>query len=102
MVITTDHSAITKALEQFNIKPEDYYLMFDSDTNAIYIVWCTTASNALRLAETESCIDIDVNNTQEWQSYEELPLGLRAYRELDLSCLIPSPLVCVRYILETN
>jgi hypothetical protein len=93
MVITTDHNAITTALQQFNIKPEDYYLMFDSDANAIYIVWCTTWTNALRLAISESCIDIDLTNTQEWQSYEELPR---------LESLIPSPLVCVRYILETN
>ena len=93
MVITTDHNAIAKVLQQFDIKPEDYYLMFDSDTNAIYIVWCTSGSNALRLVESESCIDIDLANTQEWQSYEELP---------PLHLLMPNPLICVRYILETN
>ena len=93
MVITTDHNAIAKVLQQFNIKPEDYYLMFDSDTNAIYIVWCTSGSNALRLVESESCIDIDLANTQEWQSYEELPPS---------HLLILNPLICVRYILETN
>jgi len=85
MVITTDHSAITNALEQFNIKPEDYYLMFDSDANAIYIVWCTTWSNAIRLLQSEQCVGIEI--------YEELP---------PLESLMPSPLVCVRYILETN
>jgi hypothetical protein len=93
MVITTDHNAITEALEQFNIKPEDYYLMFDSDANAIYIVWCTTWSNALRLVQSEPCVDIELSDPQEWQSYEELP---------PLESLIPSPLVCVRYILEAN
>jgi hypothetical protein len=93
MVITTDHSAITEALERFNIKPEDYYLMFDSGANAIYIVWCTTWSNALRLAQSEPCIDIQLSYSQEWQSYEKLPL---------LGSLIPSPLVCVRYILAVN
>ena len=98
MVITTDHSAITNALEQFNIKPEDYYLMFDSDANAIYIVWCTTWSNALRLVQSEQCVDIEFPDSQlnsliKWQSYEELP---------PLESLMPSPLVCVRYILETN
>jgi hypothetical protein len=93
MIITTDHSAITEALERFNIKPEDYYLMFDSDTNVIYIVWCTTWSNALRLAQSEPCVDIELSDPQEWQSYEELP---------PLESLRPSPLVCVRYILETN
>ena len=93
MIITTDHSAITEALERFNIKPEDYYLMFDSDANAIYIVWCTTWHNALRLAQSESCVDIELPDTQEWLSYEELP---------PLESLIPSPLVCVRYILATN
>jgi len=98
MVITTDHSAIINALEQFNIKPEDYYLMFDSDANAIYIVWCTTWSNALRLVQSEQCVDIELPDSQlssliKWQSYEELP---------PLESLIPSPLVCVRYILETN
>ena len=93
MVITTDHNAITEALQQFNIKLEDYYLMFDSDANAIYIVWCTTWSNALRLVQSEACIDIERANSQEWQSYGELP---------PLDCLIPSPLVCVRYILEAN
>jgi hypothetical protein len=99
MVITTDHNAITKALEQFNIKPEDYYLMFDSDANAIYIVWCTTWSNALHLVQSESCIDMDPANSQEWQSYEEL----QSYGESpSLHCLIPTPLVCVRYILEVN
>jgi hypothetical protein len=91
MIITTDHSAITEALEQFNIKPEDYYLMFDSDVYAIYIVWCTTWSNALRLVQSETCIDIELANLQKWQSYEDLP---------PLESLIPSPLVCVRYILE--
>ena len=93
MVITTDHSAITEALERFNIKPENYYLMFDSGANAIYIVWCTTWSNALRLVQSEPCIDIELPDTQEWLSCEELP---------PLESLIPSPLVCVRYILETN
>ena len=93
MVITTDHNAITEALQQFNIKPEDYYLMFDSDANAIYIVWCTTWSNALHLVQSEQCVDIELPDTQEWLSYEELPT---------LESLMPSPLVCVRYILETN
>jgi hypothetical protein len=93
MIITTDHSAITEALERFNIKPEDYYLMFDSDVYAIYIVWCTTWNNALRLVQSESCIDIELPDTQEWQSYEKLP---------PLGSLIPSPLVCVRYILEVG
>jgi len=99
MVITTDHNAITKALEQFNIKPEDYYLMFDSDINAIYIVWCTTWHNALRLMQSELCIDMDPTNSQQWQSYEEL----QSYEKLpSLHCLIPTPLVCVRYILEAK
>jgi hypothetical protein len=93
MIITTDHSAITEALELFNIKPEDYYLMFDSDFYAIYIVWCTTWSNALRLVQSETCIDIELSDPQEWRSYEKLP---------PLESLIPSPLVCVRYILEVN
>jgi hypothetical protein len=94
MIITTDHDAITNALEEFNIKPEDYYLMFDSDANAIYIVWCTTWSNALRLVQSETCIDIELPNSKEWQSYEKMPPSLEY--------LTPSPLVCVRYILETN
>jgi hypothetical protein len=93
MVITTDHSAITKALERFNIKPEDYYLMFDSNANAIYIVWCTTWSNALRLVQLEACVDIELVNSHGWYCYEELP---------SLESLIPSPLVCVRYIFATN
>jgi hypothetical protein len=96
MIITTDHDAITNALEEFNIKPEDYYLMFDSDANAIYIVWCTTWSNALRLVQSETCIDIELPNSKEWQSYEKMPSSL------EYSLPIPSPLVCVRYILETN
>jgi hypothetical protein len=94
MVITTDHSAITEALQRFNIKPEDYYLMFDSGANAIYIVWCTTWNNALRLVQSEPCIDIELSDPQEWQSYEKLPATLEY--------LIPSPLVCVRYILAVN
>jgi hypothetical protein len=93
MVSTTDHSAITEALERFNIKPEDYYLMFDSDANAIYIVWCTTWSNALRLTGSQIYVEFDINNSQEWQSREDFP-------PLDPS--ITSPLVCVRYILEAN
>ena len=93
MIITTDHNAITTALQQFNIKPEDYYLMFDSDANAIYIVWCTTWSSALRLVQLKACIDIELPDTQEWLSYEELP---------PLESLIPRNLVCVRYILEAN
>ena len=93
MVITTDHSAITEALERFNIKPEDYYLMFDSGASAIYIVWCTTGSNALRLVQSEPCIDIELSDPQEWLSREKLPA---------LEYLVLNPLVCVRYILETN
>lgn len=90
MIVTIDHYEITSALKQFNIKPEDYYLLFDSDLSVVFIVWCTSGTNALRLAETESCIDIDPCNNQGWMSFEKLPIGYK-----------PEPLVCVRYILAT-
>jgi hypothetical protein len=92
MRITTDHQTLTAALKQLDIKPDDYYLMFDSDTSAVYIVWCTTSANAMRILEEETCVDLDVTNDQDWLSYEELPPGYQPKR----------PLVCLRYILETN
>jgi hypothetical protein len=87
MPLTTDHHEIQAALTRFGINQEDYYLVFD--TNAIYMVWCTKGPKALDLVKHEECIDIDIKG--EWFCYEELP---PAYE--------PDPLVCVRYILNTN
>lgn len=86
MPITIEHSDINTALERFNVKEDEYYLL--ADTNVIYMVWCTKGLLALQLAENEECIDIDIKG--EWFSYEELPPSYEPY-----------PLVCVRYILAT-
>jgi hypothetical protein len=85
--ITIDNSDIQKALNDFGIDKDSYYILFES--NCIYIVWCTKGNNALGLIENYDTISIDIKG--EWFYIEELPPGFK-----------PDPLVCVRYILATN
>jgi len=92
MKLTTNQSEINSVLKSFDINPQDYYLLFDSESLSVYVVWCTSASNAMRLVAEESCIDIDITNNHDWLSDEEIPPGYKP----------KEPLVCVRYILETN
>lgn len=87
MALTTDHHEIQAALKRFSIREDEYYLL--CEPNAIYIVWCTKGPKALELVEHEECIDIDIKG--HWFCYEELPPNYE-----------PEPLVCVRYILNTN
>jgi hypothetical protein len=86
MPITFDHSDIQDALETFDIKQDDYYILcMDA---CVYIVWCTKGDKALGFAENNGCVSLDVKG--EWFYAEELPPGFK-----------PDPLICVRYILAT-
>ena len=86
MPITIDNQDIINCLARFNIKPDDYYLLFDN--NVVYMVWCAKYSDVPRLASDPECIDVEIKGT--WIPYEDLKPG-------DLT-----PLFCARYILATN
>ena len=85
MPVTIDHKELQDALGEFNIGPADYYLSFD--TNVVYLVWCTTGANAVRLVRNNGCIDIEIKGV--W--HDEVPEGYR----------LPA-YACVRYVLATN
>lgn len=86
MPVTIDHAQIQAALKEFNIKQDDYYLLFDAN---VYMVWCTTGAKALQLATQNSCIAIDCRG--QWYYYHEIPADY----------ILPS-YVCVKYILAVN
>jgi len=85
MPVTIDHKELQDALDQLGIRPADYYLSFD--TNVIYLVWCTTGANAVRLVHSNGCMDIEIKGV--W--HDQVPEGF----------ILPS-CACVRYILATN
>ena len=86
MPITLDHSQIQSVLKEFDIKEQDYYLLFDQ---SVYMIWCTTGPKALQLVTENPCVSLDYRN--QWYYFHEIP---KAY-------VVPS-YVCVKYILETN
>ena len=86
MPITLDHQQIQYALKEFDIKEQDYYLLFDQ---SVYMVWCTTGTKAWELVTENSCVSLNYRN--EWYHFDEI---LGPY-------VVPS-YACVRYILETN
>ena len=86
MAITLDHQQIQYALKEFDIKEQDYYLLFDQ---SVYMVWCTTGPKALQLVTENSCVSLDYKN--QWYYLYEIP---KVY-------VVPS-YVCVRYILAVN
>jgi hypothetical protein len=86
MTITLDHQQIQYALKEFDIKEQDYYLLFDQ---SVYMVWCTTGTKALQLVTENSCVSLNYKN--QWYYLYEIP---KAY--------VVASYVCVRYILETN
>jgi hypothetical protein len=86
MAITLDHQQIQYALKEFDIKEQDYYLLFDQ---SVYMVWCTTGPKAWELVTENSCISLDYKN--QWHHLHEIP---KAY-------VVPS-YACVRYILAVN
>jgi hypothetical protein len=85
MPVTIDNQEIQDALEEFKIRPADYYLWFD--TNVVYLAWCTTGANAVGLVHNNGCIDIEIKGV--W--HDEVPEGY-----------IPPAYACVRYVLATN
>jgi hypothetical protein len=85
MPVTIDHKELQDALEEFDIRPADYYLWFA--TNVVYLVWCTTGANAVGLVHNNGCIDIEIKGV--W--HDEVPEGF----------VLPS-YACVRYVLATN
>jgi hypothetical protein len=86
MPITIDNQDIANCLVEFNIKPDDYYLLFDN--NVVYIVWCAKYADVPRLALTPECLDVEIKGS--WIPYENVE-----HKEL-------TPLFCARYILATN
>ena len=86
MPITLDHQQIQYALKEFDIREQDYYLLFDHN---VYMVWCTTGIKALELMSENSCVSLEYRN--QWYYFHEIP---KAY-------VAPS-YVCVKYILEVN
>lgn len=86
MPITFDHSDIQDALETFDIKEDDYYILCE-DT-CVYIVWCTKGDKAFGFAQNSECVSLYVKG--EWFYAEGLSLSFK-----------PDPLICVRYILAT-
>ena len=86
MAITLDHQQIQYALKDFDIKEQDYYLLFDQ---CVYMVWCTTGPKALELVIENHCVSLEYK--KQWYYAPEMPK----------SYVIPS-YACVRYILETN
>lgn len=87
--VTIDHNDIETALKRFNIRTDEYYLLFDTNAIVVYMVWCVKGQRALELAKSEECIDIDIKG--HWFCYEELPPDY-----------LPEPLTCIRYILATG
>jgi hypothetical protein len=85
MPVTIDNQELQDALEEFDIRPTDYYLSFH--TNVVYLVWCTTGANAARHVHNNGCIDIEIKGV--W--HDEVPEGY----------ILPE-YVCVRYVLATN
>lgn len=85
MPVTIDHKELQDALDEFNIGNTDYYLSFH--TSILYLVWCTTGTNAVRHVNNTGCIDIEIKGV--W--HDKIPEGY-----------IPPAYVCVRYILATN
>ena len=86
MAITLDHNQIQTALKEFDIKEQDYYLLFDTN---VYMVWCTTGPKALQLVTENSCVSLDYKG--EWYYLHEIP---NAY-------VVPS-YACVKYILAVD
>ena len=86
MPITIDHAQIQAALKEFDIKQDDYYLLFDTN---VYMIWCTTGAKALQLVTQNSCISIDCKG--EWYYQHEIPSDY----------VVPS-YACVKYILAVN
>ena len=101
MAITLDHQQIQYALKEFDIKEQDYYLLFDQN---VYMVWCTTGAKALQLVTENSCVSLDYKNQCLPPEHDHVPgIGSQWYylNEIPKSYVVPS-YVCVRYILETN
>ena len=73
MTITLDHQQIQYALKEFDIKEQDYYLLFDQ---SVYMVWCTTGSKAWELVTENSCVSLNYRN--QWYYFDAQALkGLR-------------------------
>ena len=86
MPITIDNQDIVNCLVRFNIKPDEYYLLFDNDV--VYMIWCAKISDVPRLGSDPECIDVEIKGS--WISYEDAE-----YKDL-------TPLFCTRYILATR
>ena len=86
MPITIVHEDIRDALSKLNIKPDEYYLLFDD--NAVYMVWCAKINDVPRLGSYPDCLDVEIKGS--WIPFENVE-----YKEL-------TPLFCARYILATS
>lgn len=86
MPITIDYEDIRHTLSKFNIKPDEYYLLFDN--NAVYMVWCAKIVDVSCLELNPECLDVEIKGS--WIPYENIE-----FKEL-------TPLFCARYILATN
>lgn len=87
MAITLDQLQIDAALNKFEIKNEEYYLLFDNQV--IYMIWCTTGAKALQHVTENSCVSLEIKD--QWVYSHNIPVNY-----------VPPTYTCVRYILATD